>query len=410
MTTALRPVAALLFSVALLLMGNGLQGALLPLRASIEDYSTFSIGFLASSYFAGFVSGCIVAPSIIGRVGHIRAFTAAVSLVSATALLHALIIDPVAWWLLRAVAGLCFAVLFTVIESWLSEKSTNENRGTVFSVYTVINLTVITLGQLLMVLGDPAAFPLFAVASVLLSVAAIPVAMTSSEAPGPVTSTRIRLGPLFDRSPAAFVGSVSVGLANGSFWALGPILAAERSGTLSPADMVAWFMSAAVIGGALGQFPLGRLSDRMDRRLVLVGAALAAAGAGLGLALAEDAFPGATFVFALLFGMFSFPIYAVSVAHMNDNIDASAYVEAASGLLLLYGLGAVAGPILSSVIVAQTSIDALFLFTAAVHAAMFVYLWSRIFRRSAPAADEQVDFGDSVLMAQTISTVETATE
>lgn len=410
MVSALRPVAALLFSVALLLMGNGLQGALLPLRASLELYSTFAIGFLASSYYVGFVTGCFGAAFIIRRAGHIRAFTAAVSIVSTTALIHILVIEPLAWWFLRGVSGFCFAVLFTIIESWLNEKSSDANRGTVFSVYTIINLTVITLGQLIMTLGDPAAFPLFAVASVLLSIAAVPVAMTKSAAPEPISSAHVRLAYLYRRSPAACAGAAASGLANGAFWALGPVFAARHAGSLSAADMVAFFLSAVVIGGAIGQWPLGRLSDTTDRRRILMLSAFGAALAGSALALGGELFGGAPFVFGIVFGAFAFPIYAVSVAHMNDNVESTDYVEAASGMLLIFGVAAVAGPVLVSIVAAQTSIDSLFLYTAAIHGSLFVYLWVRLFRREAPDESEQVAFSESVVAAQTVSTVETIPE
>lgn len=410
MVAALRPVAALLFSVALLLMGNGLQGALLPLRASLELYSTFAIGFLVSSYYVGFVTGCFSAAWFIRRAGHIRTFTAAVSLVSTTALLHVLVIDPLAWWLLRGISGFCFAVLYTIIESWLNEKATDANRGTVFSVYTIINLTVLTLGQLIITIGDPAAFPLFAVASVLLSVAAIPVALTRAEAPAPISSARVRLTYLYHRSPAACAGAAAAGLANGAFWALGPVFAADRAGALTAADMVAFFLSAVVIGGAAGQWPLGRLSDQTDRRRILMLSAFGAAVFGVALALGSELFGSAVFVFGALFGVFAFPIYAVSVAHLNDNVEPTDYVEAASGMLLIFGIAAIVGPVLVSIVAANAGIDSLFLYTAAIHGLLFGYLWLRLFRRAASPEADQVAFTESIVAAQTVSTVETIAE
>ena len=172
MLRALAPVSALLLSVAILLMGNGLQGTLLPVRAGIEAFSTFDIGILGSSYFLGFALGCLLGPYAVRRVGHIRAFTAMVSIASTTALLHVVVLNPAVWWVMRGLTGFCFATLYMIIESWINEKASNETRGFVFSVYTIINLTVITLGQMMLTLTDPGTFVLFAVASVMISIAA----------------------------------------------------------------------------------------------------------------------------------------------------------------------------------------------------------------------------------------------
>ncbi|HKK51111.1 MAG TPA: MFS transporter, partial [Myxococcota bacterium] len=169
MTAVLAPIFALLLSAALLLMGNGLQGTLLPVRAALEGYSAVEIGVLGSAYFLGFALGCLYGPRMIRRAGHVRAFAAMVAIASTVVLAHAILLSPWAWWGLRILTGGCFATLFMIIESWLNEKSTNENRGFVFSVYTIINLTVITIGQLMLLMDEPTDFPLFSVSSILVS-------------------------------------------------------------------------------------------------------------------------------------------------------------------------------------------------------------------------------------------------
>ena len=183
MLRALAPVAALLLSVAFMLMGNGLQSTLLPMRAQLEAYSSVEIGVLGSAYFIGFALGCWRGAILIRRAGHIRTFAAVVAISSTSALVHALVTEPMVWWAVRLLSGACVAILFMVIESWLNEKSTNETRGLVFSVYTAINLTVISIGQLMIVFGSPEGFPLFLLASILISWAAVPVAMTRSPWP-----------------------------------------------------------------------------------------------------------------------------------------------------------------------------------------------------------------------------------
>ena len=241
---SLLPVSALLLSVAILLLGNGLQGTLLPVRAQLEDFSALDIGILGSTYFLGFASGCLTVPHAIRRVGHIRTFTALVSVASTVTLAHAVIITPVPWWLFRGVTGFCFAGLYMIIESWLMEKASNENRGFVFSVYTVINLTVITAGQMMLTADDPRNFPLFALASILVSLAAVPVAMSTAEAPQPPKIVRVRPVHLFRISPVGVVGCFGVGLANGAFWSLAPVFAQREEGDVTA---VAVFMSLTVI-------------------------------------------------------------------------------------------------------------------------------------------------------------------
>ncbi len=405
MTAPLAPIAALLLSVAFLLMGNGLQGTLLPIRANIEAFSTLEVGILGSSYFLGFAAGCLLGARVVRRVGHIRAFTAMVSIASTTALVHALVPSPVAWWFLRAATGFCFAVLYMIIESWLNERSTNETRGSIFSVYTIINLSVLTLGQLMITLYDPAAFPLFALASILVSIAAVPVAMTTAPAPAPLGDVRIRIRRLFNMSPVGFAGCLAVGLANGSFWALGPVFAQQSGMNVAG---VAFFMSVTVIAGALGQWPLGRASDMVDRRKIIIGACLAGALAGVGMVVFNEFWGRGILVFSFLFGVFAFPLYALSVAHTNDFVPPEDYVEVASGLLLVYAIGAVIGPMAASGAMAFMGPDGLFGFTAFVHAAMALFTIYRMRMRARPPEEERAAFAESLLTAQTVSPMDPA--
>lgn len=403
MTAILAPVAALLLSVAMLLMGNGLQGTLLPVRAQFEDFSSLEIGILGSSYFLGFGLGCVLGPHAVRRVGHIRAFTAMVSIASVISLAHALLPSPAVWWVLRAATGFCFAALYTVIESWLNEKSTNQTRGFIFSVYTIINLTVVTIGQMMLTLASPFSFALFAVASILVSLAAVPVALTTAAAPKPIATVRIRPRHLYKLSPVGFVGCFAVGLANSCFWSLGPIFAQREEGDVTA---IALFMSLTVIAGAAGQWPLGRASDRMDRRKVIIVACAGAALAATGLVLAGRLWEPGLLMFAALFGFFAFPIYSLCAAHLNDYVEQDGFVEAATGLLLVFAAGAVAGPVIASSLMRYYGVDALFSFTACVHAATAAFTFYRMRRREPAPMEEHVDFADSFRMAQTVSVVD----
>ena len=407
MIGAIAPVGALLLSVALLLMGNGLQGILLPVRAQFEDFTSLDIGVLGSSYFLGFALGCYLGPYAVKRVGHIRVFTAMVSIASTTSIVHLLLLSPGAWWALRAVTGFCFATLYMVIESWLNEKSNNETRGLVFSVYTIVNLSVITIGQMMLSLDSPQSFALFGLASILVSLAAVPVAMTTASAPQPIAAVRIRPLHLFRMSPVGFMGCFAVGLANGSFWSLAPVFAQRDESNVT---MVAVFMSVAVIAGAIGQYPLGRFSDRTDRRKVIIVAALGAAFAGVGLVVAGRTWEDGILPFAGAFGFFAFPIYALCVAHLNDFVEQDGFVEAASGLLLVFAAGAVVGPLVAAAGMRFYGVDGLFVFTAAVHFATAGYALYRLTQRAAPRAEDRVQFVDSIRVAQTVSAVDPLAE
>jgi MFS family permease len=405
LSTALAPVAALLFSVSLLLMGNGLQGTLLPVRGNMEAFSAIELGLLGTAYFLGFTFGCMHGPLLVRRSGHIRAYLAMTALASVVALLHALYVDPVAWWALRAVAGYCFAILYIVIESWLNACSNNRTRGTVFSVYTAINLTVITAGQMMLGFADPETFTLFAFAAILVSLAALPVAFTRSSSPVQPELVHPRIAKLYRISPVGVAGCFAVGLANGAFWALGPVFAQNEGFGVNE---IAVFMSAVVLGGALAQWPLGGLSDRVDRRLIMIAAASIAMLAGVVLMLIPETDRMAMVIAGAVFGAGAFPLYAIAVAHANDYADASESVEVSSGLLLVYGVGAAIGPLLASMWREIAHGPALFFFTALVHLMLIGYVFWRISQRLPPEPEQRVHFAEAAIVAQTVLPIEPA--
>ena len=269
MKHAFAPVAALLISVAILMTGSGLQGTLLPVRAALESFSTLSIGMIGAAYFTGFTLGCLKGGELVKSVGHVRVFLAMTALGSATPLIHGLLLDPLAWSLLRFISGFCFAVLFLVIESWLNECSSNENRGIVFSTYVMITLTVLAAGQMMTLLYAPQGLELFIIASVLVSLGAIPVALSRAVTPELPQDVEVRLRRLFSISPAGFLGCLTTGITNGAFWSLAPVFTASLSANTS---LAAWFMSSTVLGGAVAQWPLGYVSDKLGRRKTLIGA------------------------------------------------------------------------------------------------------------------------------------------
>jgi len=403
MKHALAPVAALLIGVSILLTGQGLQGTLLPVRASLEDFSTFSIAVIGAAYFLGFTLGCLKGGQLVKRVGHVRAFLAMTALASATPLIHGLILNPLAWGLLRFVTGCCFAVLYVVIESWINERTSNENRGVVFSTYVMITLTVLAAGQMMTLLYDPSGLELFLVASVLVSLGAIPVALSKSQTPEKPQDVEVNLRRLFRISPTGTIGSLATGMANGAFWSLAPVFTAAIS---NDASLAAWFMASTVIGGALAQWPLGLLSDKVGRRKTMFGAASVSAlfAALIVLFVDQLGFVGINLLGAA-WGFFAFPIYAISVAHANDYADSSDYVMVSSGLLLMYGIGAIIGPFAASAAMAISGVTGLYLLTGFVHALLAVYAVQRIARRTSAPVEEHIAFGDALATAHTASQV-----
>ncbi len=400
----LAPVSPLLLGVAILLTGQGLQGTLLPVRAGMEGFSTFSIGLMGGVYFLGFTLGCLRGVALVQRVGHVRTFAAMTAAASAAPLLHGLWLDDWVWWILRLVTGFCFAVLYVVIESWLNEKSTNDNRGAVFSAYTLITLTVLAVGQQMLLLYDPRQMALFAIASVLVSLAALPVVLSTASTPSHVeTRTRVDLRKLYSISPAGAMSCLACGLANGTFFSLAPVFVAGYSTDIS---LVAWFMTATVLGGALGQWPLGLLSDHVDRRYVMAFAAFS--GTVIGMTVWYMSTDISTIQLILLgaaWGAIAFPLYAVSVAHANDYAHSDEYLMISSGLLLMYGIGAILGPFLAPAVMDRMGPGGIYVFTAAVHLLLGLYIIYRITRRTPVPDEDQIPFADALASTQTVSNV-----
>ncbi|HKX57027.1 MAG TPA: MFS transporter, partial [Xanthomonadales bacterium] len=345
MIRALTPVASLLFGVAILLAGQGLQSTLVPLRANLEDFSTIGIGLMGGAYFLGFTIGCLRGVTLVQKLGHVRVFAAMAAIASAAPLILALFVNIWAWWLLRLVTGFCFAILYVVIESWLNEKSDNENRGLVFSAYTFISLTLMAVGQQLLQFHDPKGLTLFAIASVLVSLAAVPVVMSTSTTPKHSDSIHLDFRRLFEVSRTGAIACLASGMANGAFWSLAPVF---TSGVSSEVALAATFMTAAVIGGAAGQWPWGFWSDRTDRRIVMAAVAIIAAAVGLAMGLVYDGLGITSLVLlSAAWGATAFPLYSIAVAHSNDYAEPGEYVMVSSGLLLMYGIGAIIGPFLA---------------------------------------------------------------
>ncbi len=388
MQTNLRPIASLLLGVAFLLAGNGLQFTLIPLRGAAEGFSSLEIGVIGSAYYLGFVGGCLLGPYTILSAGHIRAFAALVALAVSVALAYVLAPNVYAWMGFRMVNGFCLAGIYLVIESWLNDRATNENRGLVMSAYVIVNFAAFTVGQLLVTIYPIEAAGSFMIAAMLASLAIIPVALTRSAQPAPIAMVRFRPTQLFRAAPVGLVASLVVGIANGAFWGLGPISAAGSGMDLSD---VALFMSAATLAGAVAQWPIGRLSDRIDRRLVLLALLIGAAVTGFLLWLLAAA-GTLLMMFGLLFGAMALPCYSLAAAHAYDKTPHSEVVPTAATILLANALGSVIGPVMASAVMTALEPRALFLFIAAAQGMLAIYVAYRIRVRSSLTTAEKTDF------------------
>lgn len=388
MVRLLLPVAALLLSDALLLIGHGIQVTLLPLRAEIEGFTPAEIALTGSSYFVGFVVGCLVAPRIIRRVGHIRSFAVLASMFSALVLLFHGVPEFYPWLVLRFVVGCCISGLYMIIESWLNESSTRETRGTVLSSYTMINLTMIVVGQQLLNYADPSSATLFGLAAIMLSLAIIPVSLTLSLAPAPIEPMRINISRVWEISHVAVAGAVASGLVTGAFWSLGPVYA--RGVGLDTSQLTV-FMSAVVLGGALFQMPLGKLSDKLDRRVVIMFTALFGAIISVLMAILSGSFQS-LIILAALWGGMVMTQYAICMAHAADNAESHEFVMVGSCILLLFGISSAVGGPLASVFMEFIGAVGMFIYSALCLVGFALVVAVRRHRHVKPILDETEPF------------------
>ncbi|ACE92684.1 major facilitator superfamily protein [Rhizobium phaseoli] len=378
-------VAALLFGTLFLFMGNGLQGILLPVRGNLEGYATTTLGLLGTSWAAGFVIGCLVAPKLVRRVGHVRAFSGFISIIAIIALVSGIIIHPVWWVVLRAVTGFSTAGTSMIIESWLNERASNESRGAIFSLYIGITLLGVVGGQMMIPLEDVRTPVLFMICGIFYCIAMLPTTLSTAASPQPLKAVRLDLPALYRNSPVSCLGILLVGIANGAYGTLGAVFGAGAG--LSDTS-IAIMMSATIFAGAMMQLPAGRLSDRIDRRYVLAAMSAIAALAGLLIFMLHPTSPALLIGLVVLYGAVANTLYPIAVAHANDFAASEDFVKVSGGLLLLYGIGTVIGPTLGGPVMSAITPHALFLVTAVAHVLITGYaiVRSRI-RAAVPASD-----------------------
>lgn len=389
MLIQIRKLFGLLLGVTILLTGMGLLSSLLGLRATLAHFPGWQLGLVMSAYFAGFVIGSFICPALIRSVGHIRTFAGLAAIVASAALAHALAVNPWSWLALRLVTGIAMVGLYIVTESWLNASLPREHRVPIFGLYVMLTLVAMAAGQLPF-LAAPATGPtLFLVSGMLIAVGLVPVTITRLDQPAAVSAPNLPPWRLIRRAPFAILATFLAGLVTGAFWGMGAAFAA-RIGLSSVG--VGTFVAVVISGGVVAQLPLGRLSNRVGRRPVLISASLLGAAFALLLAASVHGPLWLILVFAFGFGAMSLCLYALAVAHMNDLLDADEVLAATQGLLLASGGGAALGPLIAGVMFDVVGARGLPYYQAAVLVLLAVIGILRSFQRVAPSLEEQGEF------------------
>jgi MFS family permease len=405
MNKILRNSWALFLGMGFIMLAHGYQGSLLGVRAVQEDFSLVATGFMMSGYYVGYFIGAKTIPGFILRVGHIRVFAAFASIASIVILMHSILIHPFTWFILRVVTGISMVSIYTIAESWLNDRSSNKNRGSVLSIYMIVLYGSMGIGMFFLNFSKPENFQPFILVSLFMSLALIPILLTKRKAPTFKKISSMSLRELYKVSPLGMVGSLFYGTAQSALFSLLAVYAASMNFTIFEISLVTFLLA---ISGAVAQFPIGKLSDKFDRRLVIVystfGAAffaLCAIVASNQMYLPDNLATSKTwfYIFLILFSFCSLPMFAIIFAHTNDFIPKEKFVAAGAGLQFAFGLGAISGPFLCSVFMNVIGSNGYFVFLIIFHSIIGIFAIHRMrIRGSVENPDSQF-----VAMPQTIT-------
>uniref|UniRef100_A0A7C1P2K7 MFS transporter n=1 Tax=Agrobacterium albertimagni TaxID=147266 RepID=A0A7C1P2K7_9HYPH len=382
----IRPLIPLLITAGILIGGNGLQGTFISLRGIEEGFSTSVIGMVGTGYFLGFVIGCVYITKVMRAIGHIRAFSALAAIASAASILMVLVIDPISWFLMRLVQGICFAGLFAVVESWLNARVTNATRARTLSVYRFVDLGSVTAAQYMIPLFGVSGFDLFAIIAMALSLSLVPISFADKSSPAPPKDVKFDIKVLWSVSPLATVGCIVIGLTNSSFRSLGPIYA---DGIGMSVTAIATFMSIGIFAGIVLQYPLGHYSDKLDRRVIILVSTIGALLASIFLAFLAGDGELANFVGIFAFGAFALPLYSLCSAHANDHAAPGQHALVSAGTLFFWSIGAVVGPLIASFLMEVFGPHALFAYVIVVLTFFAAYTLARIRARDAVPTEKR---------------------
>ena len=382
----LLPISALLLGAGLLKFAGGMNGLILPLRGEAEGFTPFALGALGTSWAVGFVTGSLTMARLVGRTGHVRAFGVMCAMATFAVLMSLLLLNETAWILLRSISGFCFAGAAMIVESWLSERASGKSRGVVFGTYKMINLLATTAGQLALSLGDPTGYIFFIVPAIVYCLALVPTAVSEAPAPAPLVRVHLDLRRIWRSSPIAVVAIFCVGVANGAFNSLAAVYATLEGFSVPDVTL---FVSVPLLAGAFMQIPVGLISDRVDRRMLLVFLSLTALVASVVFVSIDPAPRLAKIGLGTVFGAAIFTMYAVIVAHANDQTKPGGEVQLAAGILVIFGVGSMVGPTVAGAMISAYGPWALFTVTGAAHTVMILFTLLLIARqRSVPRQEK----------------------
>ena len=395
---------ALLLGMLFLQLGNGLQGTLLGVRGELEDFSTFEMSVVMSAYFVGFLGASKLVPDLIRRVGHVRVFAALASFISAILILYPLLVNPWVWTGGRVIIGFCFCGVYITAESWLNNAATNENRGQLLSSYMVVQMAGIVAAQLLLLIGDPSGFELFVLISVLVSISFAPILLSITPTPAFETTKPMSIKELFSTSPLGCVGMFFLGGIFSAQFGMAPVFGTSAELSL---PQISIFVAAFYIGAMVFQFPVGWLSDRMDRRILIV------ATSAIGFIAAVSAIFGENIFIILLgsaffIGGMSNPLYSLLIAYTNDFLEPDDMASASCWLLFLNGLGAISGPLFTGYLMTEIGPTGFFVILAALLGLLTVYGFYRMTQRG--ISDVDTSSYATVLPTTSVVAVEIAQE
>jgi MFS family permease len=376
----------LLLGMGVLMLGAGLQSTLLGLRATLEGFPTSVTGVVMSCYYVGYVLGTVIAPPLLRQIGHIRVFAALAAVASVAILIQGCFVNPFVWGATRLISGVCFAGIYVVAESWLNDRASSANRGRLLAVYMLVLYVGLGAAQFLLILSNPRTPTPFMLVSVLISLAMVPIVVSAQKMPEREVRRNVRLRDLYRNSPLGIVAITVSGLISAIIFSMGPVYA--RLSGLETKNIAA-FMAVSILAAVVTQYPVGRLSDRMDRRTVIA-VICAFAMIFAGSIVAFPAMPHAVFLtLAALFSGFALTLYSLSVSHVNDKLEPAQMVAASSALLLLNGTAAAVGPVLAGSLMSAFGPPAYFATLATLTGALAIYdLWRKSRRRPVPPSQK----------------------
>lgn len=405
MIEVLRHSWPLLLGMLLLMLGNGLQGSLLGVRGAGEGFSAFHMSVVMSAYFAGFLLASRLTPGMIRRVGHVRVFAALGSFISAVLILYPAFPHPVTWAIERMIIGFCYCGVYVTAESWLNNASSNESRGQALSLYMIVQMMGIIAAQALLLIPDPSGFLLFVIPSVLVSIAFAPILLSVSPTPAFDTTRRMTLIELYRTSPLGVVGMFLLGGVYAAQFGMSAVFASEAGLKLT---QISIFVASFYVGALIAQYPLGWLSDRMDRRKLVAAVAFVGGSASLLAAFA----PGNFYVLvaaALFAGGAANPLYSLLIAYTNDFLPPENMAAASAGMLFVNGIGAIAGPVITGFAIQRFGPGGFFGIIALLMLGLTVYAGWRMTRRAAPRVSDTSTY-TAVTPSATVVALEVAQE